>query len=434
MKETALLMTMGTGSGKENIRERIDSLAHGILFSIENNHPKKIVFFGSDKSRTTLNCLLKQYEDKYGQSLDFYEFIEINEVDDFEKYFNGIKSKIKELDEEYRIIIDYTSGTKTMTMSASLASMVFRKQLSLVTGNRDNNIVKKGTEKFITQNLYPVYDDLMIEKVKELFNSNRFESAKSLLDDADRDNRENQYYRKLCDVYTHFDNVDYESALNLFDEEFLDEIRTKWPYLAQKFADNRNALTKMQKIDPEKIDLGKKPWKNKKYRKRCYYILASLINNAKRRFAEHKYNDAIARLYRSMELIAQIRLREKYNTSTSDIDLEYLKKRGIGDEYISVLEKRKSEISDKIKIGLIDDYTLLYHLGDELGKFSPEYDSELFNCSEYRNHSILAHGLQYQTSDDYRRFEELVMEAANMLVDDLDLFLNETEFPKFNIN
>ena len=41
--------------------------------------------------------------------------------------------------------------------------------------------------------------------------------------------------------------------------------------------------------------------------------------------------------------------------------------------------------SDKIKIGLIDDYTLLYHLGDELGKFSPEYDSELFTCSKVRS-------------------------------------------------
>ena len=46
--------------------------------------------------------------------------------------------------------------------------------------------------------------------------------------------------------------------------------------------------------------------------KKCY-ILASLINNSKRKAADYKYDDAIARLYRSFELIAQIKLL-KYKT------------------------------------------------------------------------------------------------------------------------
>ena len=41
--------------------------------------------------------------------------------------------------------------------------------------------------------------------------------------------------------------------------------------------------------------------------RKCY-ILASLINNSIRRAEEYKYDDTVARLYRSSELIAQIRL------------------------------------------------------------------------------------------------------------------------------
>ena len=57
--------------------------------------------------------------------------------------------------------------------------------------------------------------------------------------------------------------------------------------------------------------------------KNCY-ILASLINNSIRRSEEYKFDDAIARLYRSFELIAQIRLTS-YNIKSSDIDLERIR-------------------------------------------------------------------------------------------------------------
>ncbi len=51
---------------------------------------------------------------------------------------------------------------------------------------------------------------------------------------------------------------------------------------------------------------------------RCKYILASMLNNARRRADESKYDDAIARLYRSLELIAQIKLKE-YGLKSSEL-------------------------------------------------------------------------------------------------------------------
>jgi len=48
------------------------------------------------------------------------------------------------------------------------------------------------------------------------------------------------------------------------------------------------------------------------------YNIADLINNAKRRGTEEKkYDDAVARLYRTIELIAHHQLKTKYNIDPS---------------------------------------------------------------------------------------------------------------------
>lgn len=410
-------MTVGTGidDGK--------NLSHGIFYSIESHNPHEIIFFGSEASKNTISHIEDEINDEY----DGYEFIQIEYIDDFKEFFNAFKSKILEFPDD-KVIIDYTSGTKTMTMAAAFASMIYHKNLVFISGKRENGLVKSGTEKIISQNLYPVYDELMMEKINDLFNSNRFEAGKILLDDV-VESEDKQLYDRLFDIYYNFDNINYEKALELFSDDFLKDLHEKWPDLSQEFSNNRRALFAMRKIDPNIIDLGKKPWKNKKYKKRCYYILASLINNSKRRFNEGKYDDAIARLYRSFELIAQIRLREKYDVNTSKVDLESLKSRGLQDDFLDDLGSCRSDLNDDVKIGLKKDYDLLEKLGDPLGIFYAENAQEIKDCTSFRNKSILAHGLNYQTKENYESFEKFVLEAADILTNDLQTLLNQTKFP-----
>ena len=403
-KKTVLLMTVGTGIGSG------EDLAHAIFFSIESHNPDEIFFFGSEASKKTIAHI----HDDILEDYDGYEFIQVEYIDDFKEYFNAIKAKILEFKDE-KVVIDYTSGTKTMTMAAAFASMIYHNNLVFVSGKRENGIVKSGTEKIISQNLYPVYDDLMIEKIKDLFNSNRFEAGKILLDDV-VESQDKQLYERLFDIYYNFDNINYEKAFELFTVEFLKEVIERFSHLKSQLSQNRMALQTIVQKD---------------HKLRCYCILASLINNAKRRCQEGKYDDAIARLYRSFELVAQIRLKEKYNIKTSKVDLESLRKRGLTDDYLDTLDSCRSDLNDDVKIGLIKDYDLLYHLGDDLGIFYAENVNEINECSSFRNKSILAHGLNYQTKDDYERFEKLVLESANILTKDLDKYLNQTLFPEF---
>lgn len=401
-RKTALLMTVGTGIGGQVATE---DLAHAILFSIDNSNPDIVIFFGSEKSKKTVESVKEQYLNEFEEEFDYFEFIHLEQIDDFKIYFEAFKRKIQELD-GYKIIIDYTSGTKTMTMSAAFASMLYRKNLYFVGGEREDGVVIRGTEKIISQNLYPIYDDLMISKIKELFNTNRFDAGKSLLEDITKAKKDT--YAKLFDAYYYFDNVDYNKANEYFiTKEFIAE----WPELKKQFSLNAKALYHLNKEDSAM---------------RPFYILGSLINNARRRAEETKYDDAIARLYRSLELIAQIKLNE-YGIDTSDVELDILNKHGVEQEF-------KPDLSGKIKLSLVQDYELLNNLGDDLGEFYIKNKDEFLATISSRNNSILAHGLNSQTEKQYVKFRDLILKFASVLNPEMDIYIHETEFPEFEIS
>ena len=401
-RKTALLMTVGTGIGGQVATE---DLAHGILHSIDTLNPDKVIFFGSELSKNTVESLKEQFLNEFGEEFDYYEYILLEQIDDFKVYFEAFKQKILELS-DYKIIIDYTSGTKTMTMSAAFASMLFRKNLYFVGGERENGVVIRGTEKIISQNLYPIYDDLMISKIKELFNTNRFDAGKTLVEDLTKAKKET--YTKLFDAYYFFDNVDYKKAKEYFNHK---EFAKEWPELTKQFALNARALHFLNEEEDES---------------RPFYILASLINNARRRAEETKYDDAIARLYRALELIAQIRLKNEYDIDTSDVDLKILKEFNINHNF-------EPDFNGIVKISLIQDYELLNDLEDVLGEFYIENkDLVLANISS-RNNSILAHGLKSQTEKQYNKFRDLVIIFSEVLNPEIKDFIKRTEFPEFEI-
>lgn len=172
-------MTVGTGIGTSE--NKIRSLAHGILTSIKDKRPDQIVFFGSEKSKKTLEYLHKEAE-KENFKIPESKFIEIIQIDDFNDCFKKIENEMKKHYED-EVIVDYTSGTKTMTSTAAIVAVLYEKELMVVTGNRDTDpIVRMGTEETKTQNMYRVYDKMNIKRFKELFDLHRFKTALEVLD------------------------------------------------------------------------------------------------------------------------------------------------------------------------------------------------------------------------------------------------------------
>ena len=419
-KIKTLFMTVGTGINPDSDIEGYKRLAKGLYNSIDKISPNYIVFFASEKSKTTIDYVKELFEaddDEFIEGED-YEIAILEDIDDFNDCFETFEFKVWQLsivsDEKHEIIMDYTSGTKTMSAAMACCGMFYSKDLISVIGERKKGFVSEGTEVIKYQNLYKVYDKFSIMRVRNYFNANRFYTASEILENIVDDSIAREDLLNLVKAYYAWDNMDFDVA---------------YDYLTKV---NMNVFEIAEIKDDVKINLKalgaivRSPHENLK---NCY-ILASLINNSIRRADEYKYDDAIARLYRAFELIAQIRL-SSYSLNSSDVDVEVLREKNVSPEFIEALEKTRDE--GKIKIGLIKDYELLDELGDDLGKYFAENRHSINNITFKRNNSILAHGLDSLNKEDFDQFEELVENLARKLDKDMGKFLKETKFAKFDL-
>jgi len=400
-----LFMTIGTGVGTNEDKSR--NLAHGLETTIYEVQPDFVVFFGSENSEKTINYIKEFYLEKNPELFD-YEFVPIYEIDSFTHCYKVISNQILRFKND-DIKIDYTSGTKTMTMTAAICSMLYGKDLLVVSGTRGSNgIVIPGTEEVKRQNLYLAYDKVKIDQIQDLFDNYRYESAEQILNTII--NYENKEGLKiLIQAYGAWDKFDHQTALDYFDKIRFND----FPEIQDQLVKNICVLRNIN---------------NEKSRDKCYYILASLLNNAHRRFEECRFDDGIARLYRSLELIGQIKLKD-YGLVSSNLDINLLKY-----EYphvnIEYYETKKT-MDGKIKLGLVEDYKLLQSLDDEIGTYFMSNFKAYQNFLLNRNKSILAHGLENKSEKDYLEFETFVIDLSKKVKKGMNRFLTVTTFPKF---
>ncbi|RLG24652.1 TIGR02710 family CRISPR-associated protein [Methanosarcinales archaeon] len=396
----ALFMTVGTGIGLDK-EKKVRSLAHGLLASILHYNPEKVVFFGSEESIATVESLKGQYYENRREEPINYEFVTIDSIDDFDECFDKIKDKIEEHD-EHEIIIDYTSGTKTMTMSAAICSMLHHKRLSLVTGKRgENGIVIPGTEKIIEQSLYSAYDKTLLDRFKNLFNLCRFVDAKDTLSQIvvlDKGQRED--YERLVEGYDLWDRFKHREAY-----EKIEPVKDK------RISLNKGFLGRLNKEEH-----------------RIKFILVDLINNASRRIEEERYDDAVAVLYRAIELIPQIKLLdyELNDLSEGKFTIADLEQRGIDSgEYEKYADER-----GKLKLGLEKKFLLLRDLGWKEADDIYLENKGMQGLLQRRNNSIRAHGLEPVEKEVANELYEKTKEYARIIVPDLEKLLEDSRFPK----
>ena len=122
-----------------------------------------------------------------------------------------------------------------------------------------------------------------------------------------------------------------------------------------------------------------------------------------------------------MELISQKELELKYNLNSGEIDLEKLKKMEIDEEFIEYLNLKKDN-NQRIKIGLRDNFALLQHLNNGLGKKYMS-DKKIQNLMKKRNFSILAHGLNPIDKNIASEIYTCVEEYVKSYIGEKNLFL-----------
>jgi CRISPR-associated protein (TIGR02710 family) len=318
-----------------------------------------------------------------GLRRDKCEILELLNPDDLPDCYSQLRAaliRLRQTRPDWRCLADYTGGTKTMTVALSLVALELGWELSIVRGNRtDLQKVRNGTEMASLVNTWEVRARQQLEQAGELFNQFAYASAGQLVKLLARSaplspelQRDTQKVVTLCRGFDAWDRFDHARAAQIL-QAYRDEVLPQWKML--------------KKILGEMKASGYEP-------------VFDLFYNAERRAQRGRYDDAVARLYRSLEMLAQIRLRQrKPALNTSDLDVSLLP----GSAQAAFAGK-----SGRIKLGLLEDYDLLAALDDPLGKFFAPHRKKLLAMLEKRNESILAHGIQPCNEDAYQEMGEQV--------------------------
>jgi hypothetical protein len=391
--------------------------AEPIVNAIKNKPIDFVYFFCSSKSEKTIDspgdpcgdkrkskCPECDHEypigDPKGKAIVFqtglkreqYEIITVDDPDDLNSCYlklHQLGLAIKEKFGECSVIANYTGGTKTMSVAMALTGIITQQwDLSLNIGPRVDLIkVRSGDVPvvidkwmiicqnqldFLKRSLKSYHYAFIVNSISEILSHPLDKSLRDKLVEA----------RAVSVAFDLWDKFNHREALELL-EPYGSGF---YPYI----------------IDLKKI-LGKSKGSG-------YELVCDLLNNAQRRAAQKHYDDAVARLYRAIELFAQIRMQKEYGYKTDDLKLEQIPEE-LKDEY-------KCRIGDgKILLGLVEDYELLFKLGDPFGKKFEKNKGKIIDAIKRRNQSISGgHGTTPLGEEDYLfvedRLKGFIFEAA----------------------
>ncbi|OQY16108.1 MAG: CRISPR-associated protein [Desulfobacteraceae bacterium 4572_35.1] len=247
-----------------------------------------------------------------------------------------------------------------------------------------------------------------MREIELMFNRCRFQSVMDVAEEAKkRTDDKAPFFSLLRDIAEGFycwDSVQYDSAYNVLKKSV-----GKMPALLQ-FADNRAFVSFSQQVnscferltlikaqrDQLKVNKGKKNIQSAD--PLCRDFLADIVANAIRRAeVEHKYDDAVARLYSAIEKMAKITLKADFNFDNSAIDVD-----SVTDEMIKTwLEAQRYGAEKLIKLPLSRSFELLFLLQHPLGKQFKEQQQQLEKVLSIRNGTILAHGYDSVSEKTY---------------------------------
>lgn len=413
-----LLMTVGTGIGSDP-EDAILRLVRSCSFVIQSYKPDHIIYFCSRESRAMVTEIEQGCRNLWGIIPPPSEICLVDDPSDFTRCFEVIYG-VCVLFQEFEIVIDASSGTRPMTMAASIASFLTRSQVTHVTGEKKAGLVLPGTERMSEMSLFAAYDRLRFHQAVEQFNKNHYGSALELLNGISSVAERDVYYT-VFSAYYYWDKLNYSEALRYL--QYAHDLTDIIPH-------NREFLSKLIELEGrEGRNLSRKElcrFRQEKY----LYILVDLLNNAKRRIDGERYDDAFARLYRVVELLSQVLLL-RWNIDDIEGKIHFTELQKIlRDRRDISLYARRADRKGIIRIGLRSKFMLL----DDLGmQGAGMYYQHLEPFLRIRNDSILAHGLTPVRSDLARQMWSEVFDvtrrACTDMPFDLDNLLVRSAYP-----
>lgn len=362
-----------------------------ILTAIRDLRPSRVVFVCSSGPKSSRPQVEGDGEKpgiaaEAGLASGSWRIVEVP-PDDPDAVFLTVQREIEEFGGQAspgRIVVDFTGGTKSMSVGAALAALATGADLTLTTGERRDLIkVTSGTERATPVDFRGVTARFALERAEDAWRRFAYADAAELLGHAHRELTlaadVPQSVRKLCDrvgrllaasrMFEAWDRFDHHEARYLWKTGRLELLGGMKPY--------GEALAVLDSDDREPL------------------VLLDLWHNAERRAKRHRFDDALARLYRLVEWTAQYILRNEHGFETARFDPSRLPE----GELRTRLAARAGR-DGSVPVGLFDalavlrtlspDHPFTRRLQQPLAGVAPL--TRLQQWIERRNRSILAHG------------------------------------------
>lgn len=380
--------------------------------AINSHRPDFVFFIASDKSEPYIseidNSILDLTIPSIKCRMEHKTFV-VSNPDDIDVCFEETKRAYDEATKfSEKIIFDYSGGTKTMSVAVALVAINTSSEMTFVSGARKDVVrVLNGTEFIKSNKPWFFHYQKKLEETKKLFNIGLYQSAiissLEILPEVSLPEFKIEFEKicKLSKCFNAWDKFNHEDARKIL-SEFSHEYK--------------DYLLRLNRIIGEKDSTG-------------YEQVVDLICNAKRKAKLGMYDDAIARLYRTLEMLIQVRLKKEYGIDTSDINME---NENLNEEAKQMLIQKYQFQDKKIKVALVGSWELLKIIKPE-DIFSKIYNSkknDLREIIQKRNISILAHGTETLTEKDFERMEQFVCEYVESCLKSINIKVDYYDFPK----
>lgn len=422
MGRKALVVTVGTGP----------DVVRSLALTLGYHHPDFALFLATPESRIHAEAAARAHFREPSFAID-----EFPEPADVEKLCLHYEDRIRRLLLEERgfraeeVYADYTRGTKAM--SAALDYVAIHLELagiSYIEGQRDSHgRVVSGTERVLTFRPYELLFRRWWGTLVELFNAGHFASVLSQAGHLSKGAVREEHRARLdlmsglataCEAW---ESLHYEAAAQGFREALREYAElTRLLGLEDPVRRACETVFRIWNARCHGADCG------------CGLLLdertaVDLLAHADRRAAEHRYDVAVALLYRLLEYLAQLGLHRR-GLRSDDVLVDGLP------ENVRAKWESRVDSEGRLKVGLVHGFELLADLGDPVGRrFAELYRADRSPLKPYletRNRSPLAHGFQPVGPEAFEKLREVVTRSfLQEFVPNWEAGLREHELPRF---
>jgi CRISPR-associated protein (TIGR02710 family) len=388
-----------------------------IVTSIQDLQPEYVCFLCSKQSRQQVEgpgkVLKASFRDEKPSlpnivtlsrlSEEQYEVVVFEEVDELNHCYLTATACLQKMHAERPgnpLFVDYTGGTKTMSVGLAAAALDDgRCEIRIVTGQRNDMVRVVDHTQYVRP--APIGDAQArraLRSARSFLRNYQYGAAEQVLRQAisryhfsSEIRQQVQVTLQLCSAYEAWDSFEHTTARQRLQP---------W----RRYAVDHGRLL-------DAVEGGIREFEESEGRVLPGpSVVMDIVRNAERRAHQRRYDDASARLYRAIELLAQLRLYHGYGLLTSDVEVERLPEGPLREQ----MEARRDP-KGSIKIGLRAAWELLEALekdeqGEEsLGGLYGRRKKMLLNFLSRRNESILAHGLKPVLEQEFHQKAQPVL-------------------------